>query len=341
MKPLPKTDLEAIGGAGGAHWDALRSARIFLTGGTGFFGRWIIESFVHANARRNLGASLTILSRSPSAFLEKYPWLKDAPGLEWLTGDVRSFEFPEGDYTHVIHAATPVIAIKSPEDAREVLSIIIDGTSHILGFCKTKRVRRLLLISSGAVYGSQPATLLGFPENWSGAPDPALSASAYGEGKRVSETMGVCASACDGFEIRIARCFAFVGPGLPLDTHFAAGNFIGDILKGIPPRLKGDPNTVRSYLYASDLTAWLWRHLSGDGHAVINVGSDEGVTLGDLANSLSERYLGKRALEFEKSGSGNRYMPDIGRARENGSDVGVDLRAAFEKTIVYHQENNT
>lgn len=338
MTRLPENDLQEIARTEGIRWETLRGNRILLTGGTGFFGQWLIESFVQANRQLALNATMVVLSREPDAFLKKHPHLNGVECLEWAKGDVRSFEFPAGEFTHVIHAATPVITIKSPQDAHEILSIIVEGTSHVLAFCKAKRVRRLLLISSGAIYGAQPMTLPAFSEDWNGAPNPALIAAAYGEGKRAAETMCVCAAASYGFEARIARCFAFVGPGLPLDTHFAAGNFIRDILNGTPPQLKGDPNTVRSYLYVSDLAAWLWSHLTGEGHAVINVGSDEAVTLGNLANDLSMRHLGKTAVATSNLGTpGNRYVPDISRARENGCRITVNLAEAFDKTIAFHK----
>lgn len=338
MNPLPKEDLAAVTDVVGLSWEKLRGARIFLTGSTGFFGRWLVESFAYANGRLGLNARLVCLSRSPGDFLAKNSWLIDAPGIEWVAGDVRSFAFPEGVFTHVIHAATPVVAMTTPESTEEILDIIVRGTMRTLEFAREKKVARFLLTSSGAVYGRQPESLWGIPETWSGgSPDPASTASAYAEGKRVAETMTVCAAATSGFVARIARCFAFVGPGLPLDTHFAAGNFIRDILAGGRPVLRGNPAVVRSYLYTSDLTAWIWAHLVGDGAPVINVGSDEAVSLGALANRLTSVHLPEVAERYtEGDGSGSRYVPDISNAKAAGLSVRVDLDTAFEKTIRYN-----
>src|SRR3989338_4961828 len=96
------------------------------------------------------------------------------------------------------------------------------------------------------------------PEEYFGAPYPADVKSAWGESKRAAEF--ICGYYADryGLEIKIARCFSFVGPYLPLDIHYAVGNFIRDALKGGPLRIKGDGTPVRAYLYAADLAVWLW-----------------------------------------------------------------------------------
>ena len=87
-------------------WDELRGQRIFITGGTGFFGCWLLESFAWANEKLNLGAKAVVLSRNPDAFHKKAPHLASNTSIAFHAGDVRDYEFPKGSFTHVIHAAT-------------------------------------------------------------------------------------------------------------------------------------------------------------------------------------------------------------------------------------------
>ena len=231
-------------------WEEMRGQRVFITGGTGFFGCWLVESFCHVNRTLGLGARATVLTRDPARFAAKAPHLASDPAITLHAGDVRSFEFPAGEFRFVIHAATEASAKQSAEEPMEMLSTILAGTE-----------RKFLLTSSGAVYGRQPAELTHVPESYDGAPDPLNAASVYAEGKRASELMCAVhqkAAEANGvkFEAKIARCWAFCGPHLPLDAHFAIGNFIGDVLAGRSISIEGDGTPRRSYLYAADLAAW-------------------------------------------------------------------------------------
>ena len=227
--------------------------RVFITGGTGFFGCWLVESFCHVNRELELGAQATVLSRDPAKFRAKCPHLASDSAVTLYAGDVRDFEFPAGQFAYVIHAATEASAKQIAEDPLEMLSTILAGTERTLKFAAQCGARKFLLTSSGAVYGRQPAEMTHLPESYAGAPDPLDAGSVYSEGKRTSELM--CAlyqktAHTKGveFEAKIARCWAFCGPHLSLDAHFAIGNFIGDVLAGRPISIGGDGTPRRSYL---------------------------------------------------------------------------------------------
>lgn len=280
-------------------WEPLRGQNIFVTGGTGFFGRWLLESFAHANRELDLQARMVVLSRDPAAFAEKARHLSENPAIKLVRGDIRTFSAAEvraqlepsfsGHYEFVIHAATEASAKLNAENPLLMLDTIVQGTRTALEFAVATGAKRFLLTSSGAVYGRQPSDLTHLPEDYLGGPDCTNPASAYGEGKRMAELLCACFHQQHGLETLIARCFAFVGPFLPLDTHFAIGNFIRDALAGGPIQVKGDGTPYRSYLYAADLAIWLWTILlKGIPLRGYNVGSENVRTITEVAQAVRE-----------------------------------------------------
>jgi dTDP-glucose 4,6-dehydratase len=248
-----------------------------------------LESFAFANKSLDLGAKLVGLSRDPNAFYAKATHLAQESSIALYRGDVRDFYFPHGSFTHVIHAATTSSA---PVPPSEMLYTIIRGTKRTLEFAVAACAKRFLFVSSGAVYGKQPPEMTHIPETYLGSPDPMDPNSAYGEGKRVGELLCAIAHKEHGLETTIARCFAFVGPHLPLDAHFAIGNFIRDAMKGVPIKVK-DGTPYRSYLYAADLAIWLWTILfKGVACHPYNVGSDQEITIADLAHTVANAMSG-------------------------------------------------
>ena len=335
--PLPKEDLEHVLAHTRPLWEQLRGGRVFVTGATGFFGIWILETFAYANQELGLGAKLVGLSRNPEAFYEKVPHLAEESSITLHRGDVRDFEFTEGAFSHIIHAGTTSSA---PVPPLQMLDTIILGTRHTLDFAVAAGAKRFLFVSSGAVYGKQPSEITHLPESYQGGPDPMDPNVAYGEGKRVGELLCAMAHQEHGLETMIARCFAFVGPHLPLDAHFAIGNFIRDAMKGEPIKVKnGSP--YRSYLYAADLAIWLWTILfKGEACHPYNVGSDQEITITDLAHTVASTLHGS-VTPFSTSAPNSNlpaslYVPSV-RFSQSLLDLNVwiPLGEAIQRTFTW------
>ena len=210
-----------------------------------------------------------------------------------------------------------------------MLDTIVDGTRHALDHAVACKAKRFLLTSSGAVYGRQPPEMTHIPEEYAGAPDPLDPRSAYGEGKRLAEHL--CALYARGSELepKIARCFAFVGPYLPLDIHYAIGNFIRDGLSGGPIVVRGDGTPYRSYLYAADLAIWLWTILvRGRTCRPYNTGSPHATTIADAAQMVADTFSPRCKLMVMRAADpaqpAERYVPASTRAQSE-----LDLRAWF------------
>lgn len=346
-RPLPLADLESIAANTRGLWDDLRGQRLFITGGTGFFGCWLVESFCHINRTFELGAEATVLTRNPDAFAQKCPHLAADPAITLLAGDVRSFAFPRGEFRFVLHAATEASARQSAEAPLEMLSTIVAGTERTLQFAAAAGARKFLLTSSGAVYGRQPSDLTHVPEMYSGAPDPLLPSSVYAEGKRTAELLCSLYGAKSGFACKIARCWAFCGPHLPLDQHFAIGNFIRDALAGGAIQIQGDGTPRRSYLYASDLAVWLWTILFRAPALVpINVGSANDVSILELARTVAavlHPQLEIRVAQTPAPGAAPlRYVPSVERARDLlGLVETVGLEESIQRTAQWHTDSRS
>lgn len=338
MGPLPAAELdEVIHNVG--DWEPLRGARLFITGGTGFFGRWMLESLAHANRTLDLRLSATVLTRDVASFHTRAPHIQSKL-FHWIEGDVRSFPFPDDSFSHVIHGASATEANLYRDQPKEMLDTIVAGTQHMLDFTAGAGAKRMLFLSSGAVYGPQPSQLTHIPEDFHGASVPLEDHTVYARGKRMAEEICALRQKQGGIEIPIARGFAFVGPHLPMDTHFAIGNFISDALAGRPIRIEGDGTPMRSYLYAADLAAWLWTILlRGRGGRAYNVGSDEDLSIFDLACRIAQpRHLEIIQAKHGLPGSApTRYVPSIERAKQElGLKVCVPLDEAIERTRCWH-----
>ncbi len=162
----------------------------------------------------------------------------------------------------------------------------------------------------------------------------------YGHAKRISEFLGMMYAQEYGLETKIARCFAFVGPYLPLSLNFAVGNFLRDALAGGPIVVQGDGTPYRSYMYAADLAVWLWTILfRGQSCRAYNVGSDEGLDLADLASRIG-RLLGGVGVQIVGAAvagrSAARYVPSIARAGELHLDILVPLEEAMRRTVRFY-----
>jgi len=312
-----------------------KNKRIFLTGGTGFFGKNLLECFIYLNKVLDLDIKITVLSRNAAKFKNDNP---DFNCFEYINGDVRDFAFPPGVFDYIIQAATPASAKLEAENPDEMRSIIVDGTKRIVEFANVRGAGRLLLTSSGAVYGTQPPDIKNIPEDYKPAPN-----SAYGKGKLEAEK--ICA---EGFKNTvIARCFAFVGPHLPLDIHYAIGNFIRDGINGSPIVIQGDGRPFRSYLYSAELIVWLLTILAkGANGRVYNVGSENEISIRDLAYMVADYFGSKSPVEIigkpDDSAPPPRYVPSTARAKKDfGLKQKLTLKESLRKTIDWNIQCET
>lgn len=319
-------------------FDNLRGTRIFITGGTGWFGQTLLRALTHANDHIDLQAKITVLTRSPKRFEQTAPDLAVRADIALLQGDIRTFKFPKQSFSHLIHAAaTSAEETFNGASATSKFDMLVDGTRHLTEFARYAEASHLLFTSSGAAcHPSTNGELI--REDSLLAPPTDDPSSAWGQGKRAAEFLCTLAGVENGINTTIARCFSFAGPGIPLNLHYAFGNFINAILTNKPIGIKGDGSPIRSYLNTGDLVIWLLTMLVRDGTPKIyNVGSDEPVSILELAHMMKKITNSKSKIIIagdKEYSSGinirNIYVPDITLARH---DLKLNNWTSLENTI--------
>lgn len=335
-------------------WPRLAGKSLFITGGTGFFGRWLLEALRLANTQYALNLRVTVLTRNPVVFGHKASAILADPAFRFVPGDVRDFAFPAGDFSHVIHAATTSAhETFAGEDPLRKFDTLVGGTRRVLDFAAERGIENLLFTSSGVVYQPLPPPLGGshtpIPESSLLAPPTHDPASTLGQAKRTAEFLCTCYADRYRWHLGIARCFSFVGPFLPLDIHYAIGNFITQAIHAERITVNSDGTALRSYLYAADLVVWLLALLlDGESGQPCNVGSDAAISIGDLAHLVRDLLAPSKQVEVlgrltysVGNPVRNSYIPDISLARKAlGLNVWTDLSTAIQATARYSLESS-
>jgi UDP-glucuronate decarboxylase len=314
--------------------------KIFLTGGTGFFGRSLLRFWLSTLPVSGKITSVCVLSRNPQKFLKQYPEFFGHTWLQFHQGDILiPTSLPKnGGFSHILHAAAD--STLGPQlTPLDRYSQIVDGTRNLLDYAAKCGIQRFLLTSSGAVYGPQPQDMDLILEDYNGMPDPLSHENAYSVAKRCAEHICAIYRNRFGIEIVIARCFTFIGRDLPLDAHFAIGNFINDAISRNEILVRGDGCAVRTYLDQRDLAHWLTIMLTEgvDGEAY-NVGSDVPITIKELAFLVRDNLAPiKKVIISSHTSTKNfreRYVPSIDKAKKQLSlKVQFSIQEAIQEVI--------
>lgn len=305
---------------------------LLLTGGTGFFGKALLRHWQAALAPPRV----TVLSRKPESFLARHPEFAALPWLNFHRGDILDpASLPaHAAFTHLLHAAAD--STQGPQlTPLQRYKQIVDGTRHMLEFAVIHRIPRFLLASSGGVYGVQPQDMAQVPEDYHGMPDPLDTRNAYSVAKRCAEHLCAQYAQQHGIQTVVARCFAFVGRDLPLDVHFAVGNFIRDAVTQPHVTVSGDGSPIRSYMDQRDLAHWLDVLLrEGRAGQAYNVGSDAALTIAELAHQVRDLLApGKPVHIAAAANTGsfrNRYVPSIAKAQ---AELGLRLQYTLAQSV--------
>lgn len=270
---------------------------ILITGGTGFFGRWLLQILCTLIKEKKFNIGIYVLSRNPEKFLAANRNCSFDRLFHFISGDVTSFKLPDIKIDYLIHMATTAASETfHGEDQLQKLDLLYKGTRNTLEQAIRAGVKKVLFTSSGVVYG--PSNGVVFTEEMLQAPKTTMVSSALGEGKRLAEYLVGYYGHKGAFEYSIARCFSFFGPFLPLDIHYAIGNFVNDALNKDEITVKGTGHELRSYLYIADAWVWLLKLLAHADNEIYNVGSSNPISIGDLASQVRDTLAPEKQVRL-------------------------------------------
>ena len=290
-----------------------QDAKFLISGGTGFIGKWLVSTLLELNNQFNRNIQIFVLTRNPfhaKSFLNH-------PLVQFIYCDLaEEIQINNIEFTHLIHGGVPTFHQIAGLSNQKLFSTIQQGTSQLIELCKTQQTKvKLLHLSSGAARDYEA-----LPSEVSMEMQKLSPGAVYAYGKRISEKLiedSTSFGLVDGIN---ARLFAFYGPYLPLDKHFAIGNFMRAIIKKEQIIVTGNPSTVRTYMYPSTLIEILLKLLSTSEFSQLDVGGHKELTIEDLANTMA-RFTPKQKAKFlNPNNKPSHYVPNT----ENLSKV-IDL----------------
>ena len=235
----------------------MSGSEIFLAGGTGFIGKWILETIKFVNENYNYDIKITILTRKSENFKNNHNDLFSHKNFSFIDGNILDFTFPKKNFEYIIHAATDASAELNDKNPSLMFDTIVGGTRNMLDMAIKSKPRKFLYLSSGAVYGNQPIEMEKITEDWNGSLCCNDAKNVACRRKKGGRDAMFHLPQQYNINISIARIFALLGPYLTLGIHFAAGNFLLDALNNKKVIVNGNGLPVRSYLYSSDFNDFL------------------------------------------------------------------------------------
>ena len=235
----------------------LRSARILITGATGLVGAFLTDCLLALSDQNALDLRLYALCRNAARAKERFGERVNA-----IAADVsEATALPECDY--IIHAASNAHPKAFSADPVGTMLANILGVRNLLEHLRAQGHGRLLFVSTGEIYGDNPAIRDGFSETDFGKIDSMNPRACYPESKRAAETL--CASYLSQYRVDsvVARLCYVYGPTITNENSRADAQFLRNALSKTDIIMKSAGAQVRSYCYVADAARALITILSG------------------------------------------------------------------------------
>ena len=316
---VPTSDLHTITSQLANVSECFRNKKVLVTGSSGFIGNWLSHGLSHLSMSLGLQIELVFLSRKIDDDFKKSISRYGNKKNTFIEADLSSdnlFQFKAlNNLDFVFHTATTLTNLEA-QISTSVAGFAVSGTSNLIDVIKYSQKPPVFIhLSSGAVYGHHSSEPISISENTELKKTESLSS--YGSTKREIEELVTAASKAGIVIGSNPRLFSFFGPFLPLDAHFAIGNFIGKAINGNDIQLTGNPNSSRSYLYAGDLVRKLILLSIRPTSRTIHIGSDNRISMLALASTVRGIINDEIEVKLtDLSVKANHYVPSVKRSNE-------------------------
>lgn len=324
----------------------LAGTTIVVTGASGFLGSYLVDLFAGLN-RGILPAACHILAidNYSSGRRGNLAHLYGRSDVSVLEADVSGPMPLPHEVHYIVHAASIASPIVYRRFPLETIKANVQGTWNLLEAARSPTIRSFLLLSTSEVYGDPSPEHVPTREDYWGNVNPVGPRACYDESKRLGETLCMAYYRLYGTPVKICRLFNIYGPRMALDD----GRLIADLMKaavhGLPLTLYSDGRATRSFCYVSDVLCQLVHLLLlGPEGQVFNVGSDQEVTVKEVAELASHLLSGGAAVEFARHQDRDyitdnplRRRPDLSRVRSLASfPPPLDLMSGLTRTARWH-----
>jgi dTDP-glucose 4,6-dehydratase len=307
-------------------------ARIVVTGGAGFVGSHLCESFL---AR---GDEVVAVDNLITGSRHNVEHLDDHPGFTFVHADV-SHELPIASRVDgVLHFASPASPPEYLAAPLETLDVGSRGTRHALDLARAHDAR-FLLASTSEIYGDPDVHPQ--PEHYHGNVDPIGPRAVYDEAKRFAETVTMTYHRLYGMPTAIVRIFNTYGPRLRPADGRVVSNFLVQAVEGKPITIYGDGTQTRSFCYVDDEVRGILSLFDSDVIDPVNIGNPNEFTMLELADIVREVTESNSDIVYEPlpTGDPTRRRPDISRAQTLlGWEPTIDLRDGLARMRDWYQE---
>lgn len=307
----------------------LKNSKILVTGGSGFFGSWILKFVLYLNDNFSFNIKLYLLARRITKNISEI--VSQREDIIFLQQDIRNIKEVPLNINYVVHAACSPDNREHISNPVEVMDIISSGGKQLFEHClNMPNLKRIINLSSGQIYGKVEKNYIS--ENDIGAIEPNSIKSIYPEAKRFSETLSKAYESLYKLPIVQVRPFSFIGPFMSLEKPWAINNFLHDAIKFKKIKIIGNGKPIRSYMYPTDMVEWLFNILvNAQNGCNYNLGSDEGVSLEELALTIKDKIDSSIEIQILKMNENNNvFLPNLDFIKK---ELGVSIKVGFNKAI--------